>query len=520
MHSISNQRKMPRSGCFRMRTQKTLFGRHPQRSFTAANRQGLTLLEVLISSFVVVVGLLSLAALIPIGMAEVALSKQVDLSAEAGRNAWKEINSRGLLEGEFYRKGNPANSGQVWFYRGTGQRWAQGPVSQAINGATATGARPYFFMDPNSHLFSQFPTNNNRRVKVGAGGPNVNGGAFVIDPYALSVGWDPTASTQTDAATLMKPRMGLFPCFNEDETTIAGYPNLQDHRLMRVTLPRRQFGTENPQPMSQALAHDIFLFNNEPVFTGEELDDLSRYGRVLDKYGQLSGKGNYSWFITASPNGNLKTYDFTSERAEEWTVSVAVTLGRPNLAGRLVNDPDDGIFFPDEERIAYINNFRHTGNSDNLSATDPTVVRPGFLDGGTGGGSVTLQWAATTAADNGQYIPELHVGDWVMLYGTLRIPRPATVRTSDFRYQLIARWYEVVAINGDPVQDGTNFFQEITLNGPDWPVTVPPDGGSPNILYGDKDGDANLTEGRLVGNRTFVAIIKRVVAVYEKTIRF
>lgn len=61
-------------------------------------RAGLSLLEVLISMFVMLVGLLGVASLIPVGKVEAQRGNKIDRAAACGRAAFREVQIRGMLK--------------------------------------------------------------------------------------------------------------------------------------------------------------------------------------------------------------------------------------------------------------------------------------------------------------------------------------------------------------------------------------------------------------------------------------
>jgi hypothetical protein len=67
-------------------------------------REGISLLEILISIFILAVGLLGVAALLPIGNSEVVKGSVAHRSYEVGQRAWREIRLRGYLNPENWVK--------------------------------------------------------------------------------------------------------------------------------------------------------------------------------------------------------------------------------------------------------------------------------------------------------------------------------------------------------------------------------------------------------------------------------
>jgi hypothetical protein len=72
-------------------------------------RRGISLLEVLISIFVLAVGLLSVAALIPAGRHEIAQGSRLEYASMIGRAAFRDLKVRGMLNPQTWRDatGNP-----------------------------------------------------------------------------------------------------------------------------------------------------------------------------------------------------------------------------------------------------------------------------------------------------------------------------------------------------------------------------------------------------------------------------
>jgi len=72
-------------------------------------RLGLSLTEVLIATFVMAIGILSLASLIPVGLHEVAVANRAQHAAIVGRSAWRDIKTR-----EWMRPSVAA--GALWYF--------------------------------------------------------------------------------------------------------------------------------------------------------------------------------------------------------------------------------------------------------------------------------------------------------------------------------------------------------------------------------------------------------------------
>jgi len=71
-------------------------------------RAGMTLMEVLVSTFVISIGLLSLAALIPLGGMAILKTTQADMSGACGRAGLREVKVRRMLDYQFWPGVDPS----------------------------------------------------------------------------------------------------------------------------------------------------------------------------------------------------------------------------------------------------------------------------------------------------------------------------------------------------------------------------------------------------------------------------
>ncbi len=105
----------------------------------ASARRGISLMEVLISMFILSVGLLGAAALLPAGRHEIVEAYKLETAAMVGRNAIQDLQIRGYL--------NPANwvnhSGNDFFNATSLKKF-----SFSANGNTTYYSYPFFAIDP------------------------------------------------------------------------------------------------------------------------------------------------------------------------------------------------------------------------------------------------------------------------------------------------------------------------------------------------------------------------------------
>ena len=77
-------------------------------------RRGVSLMEVLMSIFILTVGLLGMASLIPVGGFQVSEAIKADRAATVGRAAFNEVRMRGLLDPRAWRNGNSVDTSQFF----------------------------------------------------------------------------------------------------------------------------------------------------------------------------------------------------------------------------------------------------------------------------------------------------------------------------------------------------------------------------------------------------------------------
>ena len=77
-------------------------------------RRGVSLMEVLMSIFILTVGLLGMASLIPVGGFQVSEAIKADRAATVGRAAFNEVRMRGLLDPRAWRNGDNVDTTQLF----------------------------------------------------------------------------------------------------------------------------------------------------------------------------------------------------------------------------------------------------------------------------------------------------------------------------------------------------------------------------------------------------------------------
>lgn len=375
-------------------------------------RAGISLLEVLISIFVLVVGILGLAALIPIGRFEVQEAGKLDRAATSGKQAYREMRLRGLLD---------ARNEWLWFDESakTFKSVLDPNTMQFRLDFTTKGYAPPFAIDP----------------------------LMFADPRNYDAVWGaPPPDT---------PSPHTFPYNIVNDATIVGLsnfpqiPRLSLNQLMPISggAPDYDGWTEDQQKLSAALCNRVFQSRDDlSFFLPDDRDNRPVQQFSIDAVGTNSNDfilqtpakrlapmtlGEYSWMVTVSPTvGEL--YDWTTmtyvpERMRTFVVSVVVFHKRP--ISLLPNDP---------------------------TANDPPAERTvavEFTGSGVGGGSVHLE------SDAPNYLRDLRPNQWILVTGRINVPSlPLN------QMPAVAKWYRIVTVDDGSRPD----HRDVTLDGPDW----------------------------------------------------
>jgi hypothetical protein len=242
--------------------QPTAYSRQPR----GRGRRGITLLEVLISMFVLLVGLLGVASLIPVGKFEMQRGAKIDRAGACGRAAMRDIKVQRIMN----------------------------PTSWAL--ANASGARVND--PPGSSLFNFDATTSTY---------NANFRAFAIDPLGVGDG-DPSGTTSLGSS---------FPW--PGNATTAPAPPL----LPRLTLGPGPAGFSAPARV--ALADSLFRCQDDLAFDVPTDEDQLPM-QLLQGGARRLSQGDYSWLMTVVPDMMLAQAGNATEVPHR--VSVAVFYKR------------------------------------------------------------------------------------------------------------------------------------------------------------------------------------------------
>jgi hypothetical protein len=358
------------------------------------SRPGVTLMEVLISTFVLAVGLLGLAALLPVGRMAIVETMKADRSGDCGRAALRNIKARRLLD-PYPWPPMPADPGRL-----------NALVPQWLRPDGSDGAK---------WLSDQWPV-----------------GSFVIDPLGVSYRLAANESVPKFGGVIDRFTLAVPPWMDRSDPRFAKYGRMfNKEEAEKLFLWSDDLGYELPEDMDARLRPAGAVPMGRPWPTEPP--------RVPNTQPLLTSDGRYSWMITATlapgeatwrldPNAPPVDYNPNNQsrsrtnwvdsppRWQRYTVSIVVFFARDPVT-------DDKVFSIQQ------NNFQ-----DAITLADGGRIA-------VAGGSVIIDGSLKGLST------KLKENDWIALAAPA-VPGKGTPPA--------CRWYRVVAIGDGPASDKTN----------------------------------------------------------------
>ncbi len=380
-----------------------------------SRRRGISLMEVLFSIGLDVLGVMGIAILLPVATYRAQKGLRADRSSALGRNALHEFDSRGLKLEAGWLQWNPSNNR---------------------------------FFTPSNVGDPNHPNNNSSPPNPGL---LIGRQAVCIDPYFIARNAEANGGTMPNPVewfpyTNLQGGNDIDPAFRRTPllSTQFSQPN-NPHAMPRLTLDNGQ-GLRNA--MSSLQAESIFLENDNLIFDLPEKDKtlppIQNYGGTVSR---RQTKGNLSWYVTIAPRLDAMTVDtsnpglvISDANQKQYTLSIVVVEDRVPL----IASPTTGVNNAAGERVALVSN---------------------FLGGGYGGGEVAM---ITRNANRPITDLNLKRDRWVMLSGFFRDGSNQPV------LPVVHSWYKVAAADDKAERvtiSGVDVFRRyVTLQGPDFPV--------------------------------------------------
>ncbi|MFN3190239.1 MAG: hypothetical protein ACE361_06910 [Aureliella sp.] len=438
-------------------------------------RRAATIIEVLFSIFVVVVGLMGIASLFPLAARNAAESNASNNALTQGRIWLNDFLARGFND---HNGNTEKGTGYNWLWRNDDPNLATSPLAAYSKlGPTGTGTPTPINSNPNY-------TNPN-----GVGVRTWQQQSVCIDPMFMS---DPDVvvgfNTGTGRTAGFRP--AVFPYYEdgmnptEDAAGPAINPWHAQPRMLRLSLG----GGAGQIP--RKLVNDLFVSRDDLATQLSDNDDTIPTTRVFSSGGSKSlTTGDYSWMATLSP-------EFTSSplaATDAYVLSLVIMQRRDRqFIGSTLN-PVPGVedSKPNGERLLWV------------------MPLSGDFVGGTGG--------RVRLISNKHVEHRLHVGDWIML-GKHYAATSVTQRFSVFR------WFRIVATDAERRLD---LLQNVVPTNPLW-VGTDPYGNSAGqevwtrdvVLEGPDWSFAGVTNvgGTAIMTPTTGTLVDNVVTVIERTI--
>ena len=429
-------------------------------------RNGITLLEVLISMFVLLFGLMGVAAVFPVGNHYAGRGEQFDRSTALSESAFGELRARGVLRPE------------TWLYGAATGDEVVGASDDDLDTLLTFSHPPLTPIVIQDHRVNSpgaarqafnvlgYPTN-----PVGGAGTAGPGRAFVIDPLGVAAAYN---------ATPVVPNADVFPIATFDEvdpqakpntampgpwalaidaaTPLVSYDFEARWPIRRVTLPVPPTGGSGFEfsPVPTQIAESIFQLRDDlAVELPAEADRPAIQRWRADQNGtpdnpaddiplRRAYAGNYTWLATVVPTGpaGIEALQPSSPRHghESYDVSVAVVHKR------------DLTPSPDSERAIAAQLFVGGELAFYAQGTSPD---------------------SKSAVDNA--LKDLRAGQWIALAGV----NPANG-------QLLMKWYRLLSLDAEyetadvvpaptlPIAGSTPsvYVRRAMVEGPDWPAST------------------------------------------------
>ncbi len=464
---------------------------HPGMRATWRRRSGLSLLEVLIATFVLSVGVLGLMSLVPLGGHRIAQVNNFDAGAQLGRAALGQVVARGILEPDRW----------VWFNPGSGaleRTWVH-PDSAWVHPAYESLGRRRN-VDDWAETFCIDPLFIAEAIEIQGAVPPGNWPGWTF-PYSMD-------HTPTFDAPRM-PRVSLKG-LEDFDGTITGQPAAQIPQV----LPNPPVGPSFIDTvMTPLLAERTFTSSFDPVFNSPDDATLAPQRMYTGGDAQVpQTEGGYSWMVMVSRSPQevvavndmtLGVVDIPPSSRTNYRVSIIVYEGRPL-----------------DEGVEQVGNASFADVAAQLPSERTCFIQfPGGV--GIGGGDVTISGGPANDMTGQQAEDYLDVApnQWIMVCswtprGTAGPPNPGGAAagptffsgSQDRTYLPVYRWYRVVATDSGPRVDPNtgNWIRTITLDGADW--TDPNPNGNPWPAV------------QPPYDQPYAVLVDGVVAVYEKTI--
>lgn len=393
------------------------------------SRRGISLLEVLISMFVLLFGLMGVAAIFPVGNHYAGKGEQFDRGSALAGAAFADLKARGMLRPQLWLYAELPSTGATTGYNEFIQPPAAGATAGQFNVTGADGPGQAFVIDPLGEALGRNAGLNDLDVFPFAYFSNANATGEMTDPR--------------DSSNVDNTQWPVPP------TPPANYGVAGDRwPIRRITLPTTSATTPT---MTPAVAETIFRLHDD--VTNELPPENDRPGiqrwTAVDSTGgtpnntpkdpsddtllSRSYTGNYSWLATVVPTSqaSLQALQPIDSRfgSDLYEVSVAVFNKREATPAPAAERSIDAVFNLGGELVI-------SAASDNIDAVD-------------------------NVADG------IRAGNWIAVAGV-----------HQGTGQFLLKWYRILSISdetedgmaADGLSTGNYAIRRLSLDGAEWPL--------------------------------------------------
>lgn len=407
-------------------------------------RRGVSLMEVLISIFVLSVGLLGIAALIPLGRFTIVEASKADRSGACGRAAIRDVKVRRLLDRTTWVDYN--NQYVLPCFNGSGS-----PV-------TAAGTLPVA-------TYPRVPASSAIDAEENAGLYT----SYCLDP--ILIGRSPGVAN-----------LRRFPSHTQPDllsTTVAGQPEYYP-TMRRVTL-RPLYSSVSGQRTSvlagMGPANRLFTWSDDLTF--ELPEDRSQRPRQFYRF--ANGAGTYPPLYSGEPGSTAAPADLLSKMSDgaySWLLTITPVLSEMNqlsFVAAATSRPGRQLY--NVSAVVFYKRRLEDPIAPSLTEPKPTerVLRVDANFPGYSGGDIALRayHSKFTPFAPTEYL-EVVPGTWILLAGQVQYNDyvPSTGGTAS-RVANVFKWYKVETVGEvrpDPSNPSNPTYLErrVTLEGPDF----------------------------------------------------
>ena len=455
------------------------------------HRRGLTLIEVLMSIFVLSVGLFGVAALLPLGQKKMIEGSIDQRKAQVAESAFEYLGSQGGLNPGRWISAAGAPYDAVRIVPATG---AIGRVLCPV--ATGSTASAIITNSPNLSTQAQvyndsvieFRTGRLRGQRRVVGTYTVSGAAKTLapttalpaDPYAGdTLGTDANSNGRYDPGdtytddnnngvydapdtfVVIRARpFAIDPLLVGKLGTAAG--DFFASNMPRMTLSSPA-GTVTPMPLAAAEA--LATADDDYIYATPSGSDPPSQVYVSEPYIDVNNNGVYDSGVdtfTASQhdmNGN-GSWDGPLKRKSELNLSWAATLV-PTMGGNTEQYRVSVVVFYKRPLEAL-----RTIGANSIVGSEPIQMEVQFGASGLGGGAALLR-ADVGSATAQEELKPVRAGHWIL------------VSSANGREH---RWYRISSI-GPAYQDSGRWTRNVSLAGTDWNTTTVADQTAKAVYY-------------------------------------